>query len=159
MLVYIIDGWNVVHKLKKIKTAARPRQALVDHIRKHGLTGSVNNKVIVVFDGFFPLDEMRPEPDYRIMFSEEREADDLIIEQIERGNNPKQKVVVSDDRKIVSAARLKGVKVLPVREFIALKKKKKAEPEGPEKNIKYSDQRDITEEMRKIWLNGDTKGK
>lgn len=152
MLVYIIDGWNVVHKLDKIRNSSQPRQALADHIRRYGLTGSVNNKVTIVFDGFFPLNEMLRGRGYRILFSEEREADDLIIEEMQKINNPRQTIVVSDDRKIADAAGIKGVRVMPVREFITPKKKKTDKSEKPEKNIKYSVQREITEEMKKIWI-------
>lgn len=149
MLQFIIDGYNIVHKIKKIKDSSTPCNALTVFIYKNKLTGSRNNKVWIIFDGGRPpyvIDDFQ----YKVLFSGQKSADDLIIDKVRQSKNKKQIVVVSDDRQLVHKVKMLGAGILSVDKFAT--KKKKPKQEGGKKDIKYSLQREITEELKKIWL-------
>jgi len=148
MLVYIIDGFNVVHKVCALKASPNPWQDLISYIRQKKLTGSKNNKVCIVFDGNPRLDALS-ERQFQILFSCEKDADSIIKEKIQKAKNKRQIVIVSDDREIRSFAKAQGANLLSVADFIKVKQKQTKEPD---KDISYSLQREITEELRKIWV-------
>lgn len=151
MLVYIIDGWNVVHQVPELKKDPMPRQALLRYIKSRGLSGSRTNKVCVVFDGFFDLREALEEKEYQVIFSGEKSADQVIIEKLGRFKNKSEVVVVTDDRHIRIAARMQGARCRKVAEFI--RPKQRAAPGEEGKSFGTSLEKEITEEMRKVWLN------
>ena len=152
MLWYIIDGYNVIHKINEVKKSASPRQEFIYYIRRNNLTGSLNNKVTVVFDGGPHYEEFIAEKQFTIMFSQDKTADELIKDRIARAKNKKQIVVVSDDREIREAARREGTQILRTKEFLIRKKKAQKESATPRKQISLSMQEEITEELRKVWL-------
>ena len=148
MLVYIIDGFNLVYKVPSLKKSVNPRKALINYIQDNGLTGSRNNKVIVVFDGFKNLDDTFY--GCEVVFSGERKADDIIKNKVKNAHNKRQIVVVSDDREIIDSIKAEGAVSISVFGFI--KKKHKKEKEGIDnKDISYSLQREITEDLRKHY--------
>ena len=147
MLVYIIDGFNVVHKIPSVKNSPTPRQALIQYIRKNKLTGSRNNKVIIVFDGGF---RQLQEKEFSIIFSGDKKADQVIKERLEKMKNKSQVIVVSDDNEIRNHTKKMRAGSCRSVDFIAPKKKPKKKEEI--KDISYPVQREITEELRKIWL-------
>lgn len=152
MLWYIIDGWNVVHKIGQLREAHSPCEEFMYYIIKHKLTGSTNNKVTAIFDGKYNMSsEGLLGGEFRILFSGEKTADDVIKDKVTRYKNKKQIVVVTDDRGIRQYVKTQGVRCLSVKEFISKKKKKSAIAEE-EKNIDYKTRSQITEELRKIWL-------
>ena len=82
MLTYIIDGFNLLHKIRGLKNSYTPQQDLIKYIRSNRLTGSSNNRVIIVFDGH-PTDENYVENKYEIdipqnKLVEVQNLDDLI---------------------------------------------------------------------------------
>ncbi len=160
MLVYIIDGFNVVYKLNELKTAPNPRSALINYIRNHKLTGSSNNKVVLVFDGGIDEEAKGLALNFKLIFSLDRSADDLIKKEIIKIKNKSEIVVVSDDRQIRDFAKANRTRILRVGDFISKNKgknKKNTKSEGNQKNISYAKQHQITEELRKIWLGEDEK--
>ncbi|MCF7870944.1 MAG: NYN domain-containing protein [Candidatus Omnitrophica bacterium] len=152
MLRFIIDGYNLVHKISKIKDSSTPCSDLILFIYKNKLTGSDNNEVWLIFDGGRPPYQIN-NFQYKIKFSGSESADDLIIKKVERVNNKKQIVVVTDDRQLAYRARSLGAKNISVDSFIS--KTKIKEKKEKVKDIKYSLQREITEELKKIWLDED----
>ena len=150
MLQYIIDGFNVVHKVSSLKRSTTPRADLIHFIKKHKLTGSVNNKVTVVFDGA-PSREIISERGFKVIYSDRCSADDLIIAQIKKTKNTSQLIVVSDDREIRDCAKSHGIRSVKVLDFINPKKLNKSK-EKEQKDISYTLQKEITDQMRKIWL-------
>ncbi|MFO8053182.1 MAG: NYN domain-containing protein, partial [Candidatus Omnitrophota bacterium] len=80
-------------------------------------------------------------------------ADDRIIKKTEQVKNKKQIVVVTDDRQLAYRARSLGARNISVDEFIS--KTKRREKKEKIKDIEYSLQREITEELKKIWLDED----
>lgn len=150
MLVYIIDGFNLIHKISNIRGSFRPHLELIHYIRNNKLTGSKNNRVLIVFDGKANLDAAREKGDFEIFFSQEQSADDLIKIKLSKFKRTSEVVVVSDDREIRDAAKKFGARVCRTGDFLKTKKKQ-TDQEGA-KDISYTLQREITEELRKIWL-------
>ena len=151
MLVYIIDGFNVVHKISNLKKSTTPHVDLINYIRNNKLTGSRNNKVIIVFDGGVNLQAKAVALNFKVLFSLEKSGDDLIELELKKIKNKSQVVVVSDDREIRDFTKTYGAQSMRVLSFIE-KKTKKVKVEEITKEISYSTQREITEELRKIWL-------
>ena len=157
MLHYIIDGWNIIHKIPEVKKSAAPRQEFIWHIRRQNLTGSGNNKVTVVFDGGPHYDEFLEEKEYSVVFSLEESADEVIKRRISRAVNKKQLVIVTDDREIIYHARAEGAQFVRSKEFLTPKKKRPPARRDyqPKKRISAKLEAEITEELRKKWLKED----
>lgn len=120
-------------------------------IRSKKLTGSRKNQVIVVFDGY-PADDNRLciRRDIETIFSYGLEADEKIKMLVEESAQPKNIVVVSDDKQIKFTVRLLGAVVMGVEEFIGRDKQDKKE--DPEPLLNYSQMHKINQELRKLWL-------
>ena len=101
MLWYIIDGWNVIHKIPSLKSSFLIKEDFISFIRKYHLTGSGNNRVTVVFDGRADLEMARKERIADIVFSGGKTADELICSKVSQAKNKRQIVVVSDDNEII----------------------------------------------------------
>ena len=150
MLWYIVDGWNIINKVLPLKTSLSPPQELISYIRRNRLTGSRNNKVTVVFDGKEWKDIY--EREFEIIFTGEISADEVIKKKVERYKHKKQIVVISDDRQIIEFIKREGATSQKIEEFVR-KKKKNKKRNIFEKEIDEALQNQITEELKKIWLN------
>jgi|TARA_B100000315_G_C14543613_1_gene572141 predicted RNA-binding protein with PIN domain len=150
MLVYIIDGFNLIHKVPALKSALTPQRALIDYIRRRRLTGSKNNRVIIVFDGNMVSDIKRKESGFEVFFSGQGSADEIIKSKVSATKGKSEIIVVTDDRQIRDFILREGARALHVREFLKSKTKKKEDHHT--KDISYSLQQEITEELRKTWL-------
>ena len=152
MLLYIIDGFNLVHKIPSVKKSGIPQLELILYIKKHKLTGSFNNKVIVIFDGSVEM-QARNESEFEVIFSGQGSADDLIKARIDKIKTSKypisEVVVVSDDREIRDYAKKQGAVSQRTGDFI---KSTKQSINEESKDISYPLQKEITDEMRRIWL-------
>ena len=98
MLRYIIDAFNLVHRVKSLKNSDTPHRDLIRYIRTNKLTGSKNNKVIVVFDGRINDDALREKGDFEVVFSGQISADEIIKKRVDKIKNKSAKeqgVVVS----------------------------------------------------------------
>jgi len=151
MLVYVIDGFNLVYQIEGLKDSINPHIGLIDHIRNNKLTGSHNNKVVIVFDGALNLEAIQKKGKFELLFSDQGSADDLIVNRVKKINNKKQVIMVSDDRQLRDLVRSLGAKVCWVKDFI-FSKKKQIEEEENTKDISPALKDEITQEMRKIWL-------
>ena len=149
---YLIDGFNLFHKIRVLEDSTTPRSDLVQYIRRNKLTGSHNNRVTIVFDGFETA-ELQVDPEYRIVFSEKRTADDVIKEIIRGVRHKRDVVVVSDDNEIRNAAREEGAQVRGTQEFLESKKSRrpKGRHEDDDRKLSPSQMMDITDEFKKIW--------
>jgi predicted RNA-binding protein with PIN domain len=155
MLLYIIDGFNLVHKIPSVKKSNIPQLELIHYIKNHKLTGSRNNKVVVVFDGSLQIEAKR-EAEFEVVFSGGRSADDLIKARIDKIKSSKyplsELIVVSDDREIRDYAKKQGVVSERAVDFI---KPANTAVSEDSKDISYPLQKEITDELRKIWLKED----
>jgi len=165
-LQFIIDGYNIIHhpiftrsSNQKIKDQ---RIALLELIKREKLTGSFRNKITIVFDGYCNPEEFQGissyDPRIKIIFSRKISADDRIKEMIEDSPNPKNIVVVSDDKEIRSLAKVSGAQSQAVEDFI----QPPGQPRKPledllKAELNFSQIHKINEELKKIWLNPNDK--
>lgn len=149
MLVYIIDGYNLTHRVKSLKSSSTPQRDLVHYIGKNRLTGSKNNKVNIIFDGGLEPGIRQQSGFFNVLGSGQDSADDLIRKKVAAISSKTEIVVVTDDRALRDSVRRTNVKLCRIAEFIETKPKKVPEID---KDISYTLQHEITEEMRKIWL-------
>lgn len=155
-LRYIIDGNNVLHHpdFTCPKHIADRRNALSGFILKHRLTGSRKNKVVIVFDGHpsLPPSKDGSTDNTEIIFSRNESADQGIRRILEKTANPKNTVVVSDDKEIMIFTRLFGARHLGVDEFIRRKAKAVAPSIALKPELTYTQIQRINRELRQIWL-------
>lgn len=158
MLVFIVDAFNLLHKIPALRESGTPRRDLIRYIAAHELTGSPANKTILVFDGYRPENE-DTSTSYEVLFSCGQTADDLIQKKVESYSIKKNLRIVSDDRQVRDRARSSGAAPVYTHEFLKIKKLKKTtlsktlpKNETHTKDISFSLQTEITEELRKKWL-------
>ncbi|MGA7721524.1 MAG: NYN domain-containing protein [Ignavibacteriaceae bacterium] len=116
---YIVDGNNVIHKVKAfskfIKTDKQsPREKLIFMIENYFQGRSV--KITIHYDGFERL-PIRASI-VKIIYSDKRSADDKIKHQIEDADNPRNIIVVTSDTGIKAFARKCGCEVISSENFI-----------------------------------------
>lgn len=160
-LQYIIDGYNIIHHAtftqQANKKTQNPRLALLEFIKRNQLTGSVKNKVTLVFDGYPNLQETKTLSDYadtvNVIFSRKEVADNRIKKILQDLPNPKDAVVVSDDKEIRFFTKSFGAKVISVEEFISHGEKAPQDKRDVLKpELTYTQMHKINQELRKIWL-------
>jgi predicted RNA-binding protein with PIN domain len=151
MLTYLIDGFNLFHQIGEIKNSNSPRSDLIQFIRTNRLVGSSNNKIIIVFDGHQTPDTPT-EREYKIVFSNDRSADDVIKERISKTKNKRQLIVVSDDREIRDYAKMEGAISMRIQDFLKRGTAREKKRSGDGRDINPSKMIEITEELKKIWV-------
>ena len=156
-LRFIIDGYNLLnhpHLNLKGKTVS-PARAILFLIRRNSLTGSVKNKVTVVFDGYPPGGEDQPaEGDHeRVVFSRVISADEKIKKIVEESAGRKEIVVVSDDKEIIFYIKSLGARAMGVEEFLKSKSSfRKSQKNQPESKLSFEQMRQVDQELKGIWL-------
>jgi len=154
-LHYVLDGYNIIKQLpsqskKKLKFS---RNALVQFIEGNRPQGSRKNKVTIVFDGKEDVLPYKIETSAEIIFTRKESADDNIKRIVEKSKNPKQIVVVTDDRELRFFVRRLGAKIMSVNEFISVKDKGRQKILKEDKKVIPANiEREITEELKGIWL-------
>ncbi len=158
-LQYIIDAYNLInhHRFKAVKPAVNIQHCLVDFIKINKLTGSKNNRTILVFDGYPPAGHDIPEGEGLVcMFSRKLEADELIKKIVEESACPCNIIVVSDDRQVQLASRLLHARINGIEEFVCGKKNNKfnsaAGLDPADFKLTYSAMQKINTELKKKWL-------
>ena len=156
-LQYIIDGYNITNHPKFAKQIPKRfsdfRSALVQLI-KTKKSSSPHNKFWVIFDGY-PGESLDNQDKGNIMviFSRRESADERIKKLVELIPNPRNVVVVSDDKEIRFFARSCRAKVESAEDFLALEDKTSHKRgEAPEAEISYTQMHKINEELKKLWL-------
>ncbi|MBI4982952.1 MAG: NYN domain-containing protein [Candidatus Omnitrophica bacterium] len=159
-LQFVIDGYNIIKHAQfsrfSRKNIKDQRFALLELIKSHKLTGSQKNKVLVVFDGF-PDASARSlrEDSFEVIFSCDDSADKKIMQMVESSQNPKNIVVVSDDREIKFFVKSCGAAALGIEEFIIPKNNKavsKKELDAIKTELSFSQVHEINEELKKLWI-------
>lgn len=165
-LHFIIDGYNLIKQTPGLNKASLEgsRASLIQFIKVSRPQGSQNNRVTVVFDGSTALTTGGQAnasinwPSYqdsgiRIIFSQGMNADEKIKELVESADNPKNIVVVTNDRDIQLCVRRFQARIKTVQEFTSIFK---ASPmnNNPENRLNLSAQAaaKITDEMKKLWV-------
>lgn len=165
-LHFLIDGYNVFKQSDSFKGSSYLKDApgaLVNAIQKKRLIGSKNNQATIVFDGRDNSSLKLKQGDTRIkiIFSSDDSADTIIKKMVSDSNNPKQMVVVTDDKEIIFYTRSLGAKIMSASEFLkevqnrlGKKTSKQKKPSGLELfkiELTYQQQEAINQELRRIW--------
>ena len=160
-LQYIIDGYNVIKhpSFSSPKQIRDQRLAFVEFIRANRLCGSPKNKIIIVFDGNPNVSGRdKINSGVNVVFTKKETADDYIKRLIGSEANPKNTVVVTDDKEIKFFVKSVGGLSMDVEEFIDRKEKlsqarrKDAEAMALKPELNYSQIHKINQELKKIWL-------
>ncbi len=155
-LLYIIDAYNIINHIqgpirKKIKD---PQRALLEFLKNRRLERNSKSKITVVFDGYPKVAAQKlDETDIDVVFSKEETADARIKRLVQASKNPKNIVVISDDREIRFFVKSIGARSIGVEEFInpqVKPQRKKEDLIKPELN--YSQISKINQELKAIWL-------
>ncbi len=159
-LQYIIDAYNIINhpQFRSLaKQSSSVQRSLDDFIRLNRLTGSAKNRVALVFDGYpAPAQEIPEEEGLLWIYSRKIDADEKIKKLIEESANPRNIIVVSDDRGVQLSARLLHAQVSGVKEFICGKKNNKRVPiirlDSLDPKLTYSQMQKINAELKEKWL-------
>ena len=157
MVHYIIDGYNIVKQLPQFigKKLKEGRDYLIKILKEKRPQGSIKNKVTVVFDGhsdiFSPTENLK-NYNIEIIFTRDEIADDKIKKLVKKSQNPRDIVVVTDDKDLRRSVSLLGAGVIYVKEFMKYKKKKDDNILTQSKTkLPPEEQFKITEELKEIW--------
>lgn len=120
---FLVDGYNVIHKVPELvpqagKLLEDSRDGLIRFIVEQRPHGSLRNSITVVFDGSESVCALPVPGEVRVLFSRGETADDLIKRLIEESANPREMVLVSDDRDLQFHARAHAVDVWGVERFV-----------------------------------------
>ena len=155
---YIIDGYNITNHPKFTNQLPRgsldSRSLLVQLIKKKRLCGSYRNIAWVVFDGYPDTNmESFGDNNIKVIFSRRESADSRIKKIIELVSNPKNLIVVSDDKEISFFIKSCGARPMSVEEFLVAKDKV-ADKFGnlAEEGLTHAQMRKINDELKKLWL-------
>ncbi len=168
-LTYIIDGCNLTSHVRfprSNKNSKDSRRALLELIKIKRLAGSPRNKITVVFDGYPNLSSKNlDEFDINVIFSRKETADARIKQIVQTQGNPRNVVVVSDDKQIKFFIKSAGARSMGVEEFIQpaskqagrIGSKKKLQDEERDlikTELSYTQMDKINQELKAIWLKG-----
>jgi len=159
-LHYILDGYNVLHKIPfpESRTFEAQREALIRFLEERRPQGSPNNAVTIIFDGQPEHYGGHSSPTMRVIFTEGESADEKIKKMVADAVAKGHIVVVTDDRAIRYAVRADGVQVLSVRDFLSQASagssgtSGKGTTSGKGERLAPQMRQKIDEEMKKIWL-------
>ena len=162
-LHYLLDGYNILKQIPSFRDLPLEdgRRGFLSWIENERPQGSLNNPVIVVFDGqaqyslfpgSHPGDSLSSQGGIRVIFSDGCTADDKIKLMVEEDADHKNCVVVSDDKDIYLYARSLGARVLSVKAFTTKSKEIHGRHETGGKYISLSRQEKINKELSGIWL-------
>ncbi|MBI3991603.1 MAG: NYN domain-containing protein [Candidatus Omnitrophica bacterium] len=158
-LHYVIDAYNIINHIafisirKKIKD---PHRALLELIKNRRPGKKFKSNITMVFDGYPKVSVQNlQEAGIDIIFSRGQTADAKIKSLVETSKNPKNIVVVSDDREIQFYCRSVGAHILGVEEFIIAPepKQQRRKEEQIKAELNYSQISKINHELRELWLN------
>lgn len=118
MKTYMIDGNNLIGKIKllkqlQLKDKQASREKLVFIIDRY-FTGK-KTKVILFFDGYENLSITSAKS--KIIYSQNKTADELIKHHIEYSKNSRNIVLVSSDNNLSQFARVYGCDILSSEKF------------------------------------------
>lgn len=144
---YVIDGNNVIGKVKKLKHK-KDKQQSREHLamRLDGYFSKKKAKATVYFDGH-PNGAIRTSF-VRISYSYDGIADDVIKRDISNSKNPKKIIVVSSDHGIMNFARACSCGIMKSEDFA---KKIMASHSGNEEEQKIAEMKNNIDEFKRLF--------
>ena len=155
-LYYIVDGYNVIHSHRdrfpgSIESGRQKLLSLISVMRPQG---SSRNRIKVVFDGQPGVSSPSEGGGVDVRFTSGSEADDLIKKLVAGSRNPKQIVVVTDDRAIKREVSAGGASTMTTGEFIQklFEKTRKTKFVHPESGFDPQQITGINKELEELWV-------
>jgi predicted RNA-binding protein with PIN domain len=151
MAHYVIDGYNVIRQSEDLSSGRLrdQREKLLRWIEDRSPQGSAVHRVTVVFDGRAEVTAPPWPGPTRVIFSPGKDADQVIKNWVDRLSNPREAVVVTDDRAIQRWVRGVGARVLGVQAFLAAGRER-VRPRRPAR-LSEEEVQDITRELWDLW--------
>jgi predicted RNA-binding protein with PIN domain len=151
--LYIIDGYNLLHRLNEITPKCACREHLLDFLVRVKPQG--NNTAIIVFDGYG--EEDYPRGKIQIVYSKSHSADEYILNLLKQKKYENARVV-SEDKELISKAKILGAGVITSSEFLKMgfKKgksgKRKTQEDYDKPSLLSHQALEIRKELEKVWL-------
>jgi predicted RNA-binding protein with PIN domain len=160
-LVYIVDGYNVIKRSSRLadKQLRAARSEFFSYLERYRPHGARANKLIVVFDGSTQVFGYSQDCSFDVIFSQGETADDKIKALVVSMKQPKNVVVVTDDKGLGLSVRSCGAHIMPTAVFMskgsAGKKERHSSSFKEDEKIDLSivERENITAELKRIWLN------
>lgn len=148
---FILDGYNVLHSSRRWSELPREQQRIrfLAFLEERRLTGSERNTVTVVLDGYAANSKTTSLKFIKIVFSGDRDADSVIKERVTELQNPKDVIVVTNDRGLQAAIRGSGARVMSCEDFFKLDAQKP--PRGQRRKVDASGAASINAELKRLW--------
>jgi predicted RNA-binding protein with PIN domain len=149
---YIIDGYNVIHKVPELRSGQlrSQREGLVRFLEAAGARNRQLKDITVVFDGKSDVVAPQMRSSIKIVFSKGSSADKKIKQMLENSSFARDIAVVSDDREVRSYAGSLGAKRVSVTDF--LKMAASSRKQRDTFKLDGASIRDINRELEKVWL-------
>jgi predicted RNA-binding protein with PIN domain len=153
---YLIDGYNLLHKLGLLPHKAGPhgllhaRRKLLDRLADGA--GKEAETITVIFDGAGARPGLPDHEDYRqlhVRYATADTADGLIEELVHAESAPHTLTVISDDHRVRDAARRRGCIVIACLDFYDGLGKHAPDPEAPEPSLRPDH---LSPEETQRWL-------
>ncbi len=122
MLIYLIDGNNVIHEIPEWKKmfnedAENAKDYLIQKVVDHFKNKKI--EVTIFFDGFrFNHSFSKISNNVGVKHAKNKTADETILLTIQKEKNKKNIVVVTSDNELISKAKLYQCRVLSSKEFV-----------------------------------------
>lgn len=120
MALYFVDGYNVIYQSETLSLGSLRdrREKLLRFIEERHPQGRASHAVTVVFDGREDVSSPPWPGPTRVMFSPGKDADQVIKNLVDDLTNPRDAVVVTDDRAIQRWVRGVGARIVGARAFL-----------------------------------------
>ncbi|MCG3205581.1 MAG: hypothetical protein KCHDKBKB_02303 [Elusimicrobia bacterium] len=151
-LHYFIDGYNLIWSAENFGGGKLQdqRECLLRFLERTHPAGSAVNKIIVVFDGKEDVDSPPWRGTVRVIFSKGETADAVIKRSVDLLSNPRNAVVITDDRDIQKWVSSSKAKVMGCKEFLRTATNKPKRSATPAK-LDSDTAQGINEEFKKLW--------
>ncbi|MCM8766828.1 MAG: NYN domain-containing protein [Candidatus Omnitrophica bacterium] len=151
---YIVDGFNVIKTsfVKKYeKYGIESGQEFLINILERYKNKHPSVEITVVFDGKFNT-SIYQRKKIKVIFSDEKTADEKIREILEKKKSRSSISVVSDDREVQEFTKILGSKSLKVSEFLDIVYPlDKKQPINLTKDLEYKSKLKIEKELKNFY--------
>lgn len=156
---YIIDGYNVIHKITHLKgkELRSQREGLIVILELAQLNDKRLRNLTLVFDAKCVIAAPKIHSTVNVVFSEGISADQKIEKMVRSSTYARDISVVSDDRQVRSQINALGAKKLSVENFLKLISSSTAKESKQPLELGKEQKRMINQELEKVWLGGQRK--
>lgn len=132
---YLIDGYNFLFRTSgKGSSLEKKRQALLELLNEELAPLRLN--VSIVFDGADPIRRYAQSGQYDslevVYTSDDQNADEYLIERVQRAKHPTQYVLVTSDRALAQSCRSLGARTFTIEAFLQFIEKKQKSMQNKE---------------------------